>query len=329
VRDRNRQTGVLVLAADAFTIWWAMYLALHALSGDALWPVSTFHYVVHPFAWAIIFVLPFALVRRRWLAALALTGVAGWYLVTWLPQWLPPPAAVLLEEETIVRVMTFNIGNGLASADTLLPAIRAVEADIIGLQEVTAGQAEALTAALAGEYPFHVLHGLGIPGKGLLSRFPLIEAEMVEYHPGRPDLMAVVDVNGHAVRVVVAHPLPPRIHRTGFFFNENTRLQFARLVDQLDSGKPTVMLGDFNMTYLHDFHRMLRDAGLSDAFREVGQGFGFTLPARIQQLPALPFIRVDYIWHSEHFRPLAAFVGPDGGSDHLPVIAELLVPGAG
>jgi vancomycin resistance protein VanJ len=329
VRDRIRQTGALMLAADVFTIWWVAYLVLHALTGDALWPVSAFHFLVHPFAWAILPVLPFAVVRRHWLTALALTGVAGWYLVTFAPQWLPPPSVAYLEGEDVVRVMTFNIGNGLAQPDSLLSVIRAGQADIIGLQEVTAGQADALADALATEYPYQVLHGLGIPGKGLLSRYPVTEAEMVEYHPGRPDLIALVDVNGQAVRVIVAHPLPPRMHRTGFFFNENTRIQFARLVDQIDPAMPTIMLGDFNMTYLHDFHRMLRDAGMSDAFREVGQGYGFTLPMRLGQVQLVPFMRVDYIWHSEHFRPLSAIVGPDGGSDHLPVIAELLVPGAG
>ena len=41
-------------------------------------------------------------------------------------------------------VMTFNIGNGLISPDQLVTMLRASAADLIGLQEVSAGQAEAL-----------------------------------------------------------------------------------------------------------------------------------------------------------------------------------------
>ena len=57
-----------------------------------------------------------------------------------------------------------------------------------------------------------------------------------------------------------------------------------------------------------------------DAFREVGRGFGQTYPGagfsgnqRFQiggfSLPRW-LIRLDYIWHSPHWQPTAASIGP-------------------
>ena len=38
----------------------------------------------------------------------------------------------------------------------------------------------------------------------------------------------------------------------------------------------------------------------------------------------MPMLRLDYIWHDDHFRALNAEKGPSGlGSDHLPVVADL------
>jgi endonuclease/exonuclease/phosphatase (EEP) superfamily protein YafD len=54
-----------------------------------------------------------------------------------------------------------------------------------------------------------------------------------------------------------------------------------------------------------------------DSFREVGWGFGNTVDAR-----TILNNRLDYIWHSDKFVAITATTGPDGQSDHLPVVAE-------
>jgi hypothetical protein len=33
---------------------------------------------------------------------------------------------------------------------------------------------------------------------------------------------------------------------------------------------------------------------------------------------------VDYVWHTAHFRATDSWIGPSAGSDHLPVLAELV-----
>ena len=86
------------------------------------------------------------------------------------------------------------------------------------------------------------------------------------------------------------------------------------------------MVGDFNLTERHKAYRKLVDAGLQDAFRSVTRTPGYTVPARLAGIKTIPLMRIDYIWATSQFRPLRAWVGSDAGSDHLPVMAQLVSP---
>jgi len=59
---------------------------------------------------------------------------------------------------------------------------------------------------------------------------------------------------------------------------------------------------------------------VSDSFRAAGWGFGHSSFG--WRAPYLAQ-RIDYIWHTDGVVALAAAVGPDGGSDHRPVVARL------
>ncbi|MBZ0300947.1 MAG: endonuclease/exonuclease/phosphatase, partial [Anaerolineae bacterium] len=71
-------------------------------------------------------------------------------------------------------------------------------------------------------------------------------------------------------------------------------------------------------------------AAMGDSFRETSAGLGTTWPAARgdDDIPALipPVLRLDYIWHSRQLRTLSTEIGPDLGSDHLPVVAVLALP---
>jgi endonuclease/exonuclease/phosphatase family metal-dependent hydrolase len=220
--------------------------------------------------------------------------------------------------------MTFNVGNGLAAPARLARALRESGADVVGLVEVTQSQADALRGDVAERYQYSIHHGDGIPGKALLSRFPIRRSTPLELHPDRPDLLAEIELAGHRLRALVAHPPPPRLHRTGYHFTSATRAQFAEILKIAATGEPTIVLGDFNMLDDHEHHAQLVAAGFADAFRNAGGGPGFTYPRRHGRFPLVPFFRLDYVWHSAHLRAIRAWVGDDAGSDHLPVHAELV-----
>jgi endonuclease/exonuclease/phosphatase (EEP) superfamily protein YafD len=97
------------------------------------------------------------------------------------------------------------------------------------------------------------------------------------------------------------------------------------LAERARASAPSLLVGDFNKTPYSLLHRRLRRRGLRDAFREVGRGCGFTFPVfgRYKRIPLPPLVRIDYVWHTSDLRAILCRTGPDGGSDHLPLVAEL------
>ena len=234
----------------------------------------------------------------------------------------------------MLTVMTYNVGAGLARPARLGDVLRRSGADIIGLQELAPPQGAAIAALLADDYPHQALHATGIPGKGLISRFPLHESALLDLHPARPDLQATVNAPGGDLTVIVAHPPPPRIGRNRVVQSALANEQIARIATVASRGHPAVLLTDFNRIGWQAAYRQLRQSGLIDAFGAAGHGFGFTLPTRLSHLayrghplgavPLPPLLRVDYVWHTAHFRAVQAWIGGNAGSDHLPVLAELV-----
>jgi endonuclease/exonuclease/phosphatase (EEP) superfamily protein YafD len=166
------------------------------------------------------------------------------------------------------------------------------------------------------------MFGGGIPGKGILSVYPLHEVEQVHLYPGRPDLRATIRLAGRSLSLLVAHP-PPRNFRRGFRKDAAAMDQIATLIELAVARPPAILLGDFNITRYSRHYARLAGAGLADAFSSGGRGPGATLPTRVLGLPLRPVARVDYIWHTADLETLEGWVGDDSGSDHRPVLARL------
>lgn len=237
------------------------------------------------------------------------------------------------------KIMSFNAGAGLSKPERLVAMLRSSDSDIVGLQELDITQSKAIEDDLHPEYPYQVHHPAGFEGKGLASRFPILEHEQIDLYPGRPDLRCVVDLSGVRLTVIVAHP-PPPISFLGIGFDGRAKAQIEGLIHLARSSPRSVILGDFNAISWQDNCTRMRAAGLVDSFQRAGCGRGFTLPRRFgpwRRLESVgsmlrgrslyPFLRVDYIWHTPDLRCLRAWVGDDAGSDHLPVLAHLALDG--
>jgi endonuclease/exonuclease/phosphatase (EEP) superfamily protein YafD len=339
--NKHRKAGAwLWRLYEAFAVVMVLYLVISQSVGNALWPITVLAFVailLFPIAFVM---LPIAIARRRWFGVvLQLICVFAFILVLIDTRSLnqtaiAPPGAPTL------TVMTYNLGDGMASADRLVTALASEQPEIVALVEVTEEMAEAIDQDLSGQYPYQVLRGDGISGKGFLSTWPITDYEWLEFNPGRPDLRVEIDIDGQAVTVVVAHPPPPEVTRSGVQDRRGTRAQMDALLALVNANEgPLLLLGDFNITRQHNLYDEIAATGLIDVFHTAGKGFGFTLPARLQHLGVisdrladvriLPVVRIDYIWASDHWLPLDARVGPDAGSDHLPVIGRmaLLPPG--
>ena len=239
--------------------------------------------------------------------------------------------------ERVITVMTANVGAGLASVGEIEEAVRKADADIIAFEELPREQGKQLTATFADRYPASASFGDGHEGRGILSRYPLTSAHTVEIATGRPDVVALVDVDGLELTVVVAHPRPQKLSPGGLFFAFGSLRQMLRLGQNTVDSAPAVLLGDFNMTPRHPGYARLRDLGLVDAFGVAGKGLGLTFPTRvgvtkwsrnerIARSKIVPLVRFDYVWCTPDITVEAAWIGPDTGADHATVMARLRLP---
>lgn len=82
--------------------------------------------------------------------------------------------------------------------------------------------------------------------------------------------------------------------------------------------RPFIVCGDFNSTSQQWVYGHLA-RGLTDAFGAAGRGIGFTYHAR------LPFVRIDHVLASSEWAAVSARVPRQPASDHLPVVAALVL----
>jgi endonuclease/exonuclease/phosphatase family metal-dependent hydrolase len=83
-------------------------------------------------------------------------------------------------------------------------------------------------------------------------------------------------------------------------------------------GTPLVVGGDFNMPE-DDSTMAALGSTYRYAFDEAGWGYGYTRPSRY------PWFRIDHLLASPEWEVSRCWVGPDFGSDHLPLVAEFVL----
>ncbi len=280
--------------------------------------------------------LALALLARSRLAlttlAVAALPFALYYLPLFMPR-LPTP-----EPRRAVTVMTHNILAASRDTDRLAATILSQDADIVALQELVGNHAARLAPKLAATYPHRVIYA--DQGLGLYSRYPLRDAQLLTLGAeGSYAIRAVVDLPGGPVTVFNAHPRNPRIDWTpgagsllyvANFDPSRRDRAVASLVSAIDRVKgPVIVLGDLNLPDRSGAYRQLT-THLDDAYREAGWGLGYTFPEGLvwgRFWTPFPVLRIDYVLHSPEIRALEARRGPPSGSDHLPVVARLGLPG--
>ncbi len=320
---RSWQSVWQLLLLDIYLYLTAMLMTwgLSALTGDALWPVALWMNVIHLLLLPSFVVLPFMLIiRRHWIGA----GLAAANILAFL--WLfgslffptePRPVSAASDSQ-FLTVLTLNVAHGRAKPDRLVDMLEASAADVIALQELSNDQANAIRRDLSSDYRYQALYPDGEEGIGLISRYPILEDGVIFLDSQRPYLQARLEIEGQPITVFVAHPNSPVIDPFGRGYRPRSRADLEALASLIDSTQPTLLIGDLNLTDQSGEYDLLVEAGLVDAFRESGKGFGATFPSD------QPLVRIDYVWYSPgHFTATDAQVGEQAGSNHLPVIVRL------
>lgn len=302
------------LPRAATSVWllvgsfWAL-LALAVLV--TFWQGPYFFTLASPFRLHLVFALlvvgaPLAVFYphpRRWVF-LALPMAVG---VTFLP-YLWPHAADAVPDSGKLRVALANIYVGNPNLDRLSAWVQAEQPDLLAIMEVTAEhQAELERLPLAHKTIVARSSAFGI---ALMSRRPPERVEVLEEDTPFPSLLA----SWPEYRVLVTHPIPPVSRQA----REIGDQQIRRLLASLDDGAlPLLVLGDLNAVGWDQRLLPLREAGLVEARK--GHGFLPTWPA---QLPVFG-IPIDHIYLPSDWKSLDCRRGPDIGSDHYPLIADL------
>ncbi|MEU7659629.1 endonuclease/exonuclease/phosphatase family protein [Streptomyces lincolnensis] len=257
--------------------------------------------------------LAIALLTRWWAGvvwAVAVLGLLAWYIEPYGHSGEPGgrPLATL-------RVLTSNVEFGQATP-ALVDTVRRHRPDVVFVEECDPACDARLKESLATGHPYRqAVEGDGSAGSVILSRFPLKGTAAVLGTMGMPG--AIADVRGRAVRLQLAHPMPPLPGQVDVWRRE---LGALREVAASAQGTPTVLAGDFNASQDHAAFRALLDTGLRDAARLTGSGRTPTWPARTA--PTLG-AQIDHVLVSPDFSARdARFLDLDD-TDHRALLVDL------
>ncbi len=211
--EQRRPTRRLIarLAAallDLYAALLVIYLLLRLAVGDAFVPVALASQAIHLLLMPTWVAFPLALGLRRWPTAAALGLHVAVFLALFGPLLAPKTSAPPDETAPVLTVMALNVEGGRhTTPETLAAALRGSGADIVGLVEFSGALIPALAQDLPGDFPYLALDA--VPGKGLLSRYPIVaveELDLSNWHV--PTLLATLEVAGSPLRVIVTHVAP-------------------------------------------------------------------------------------------------------------------------
>jgi vancomycin resistance protein VanJ len=302
-------------------------IAWAALRTGDLWPPSTLllfgpRWVLVLLAALLLFA---ALVFRRRALLPAVPGfliaagpVAG-ICLPWERLGSEPPAGSSL------RVLTCNMHFAKTDSRPLDQVVVEARPDVVAIQEWRdSAQSEVL---LGNEWHTH-----RVPGLFLASRYPIRRAERLgESSTGEQGSVMRYDLDTPAGGLTVfnLHFATPRrgvgalvsFEQQGLSeirANSGLRLRQSEFVaaEARQVTGPVVLLGDFNTPPESIIFRRVW-SGYANAFSEAGWGWGYTFHAR------RTVVRIDHVLVGGGGRASTCWVGPDVGSPHRPVLADL------
>lgn len=273
------------------------------------------HFVVQYAVAAFILALVLMVRNRPMLATVALM-IGLLQVVRLVPWWTHPevPDAVVATER--LTIMQFNVNIEHRHPDRVVEWVLAQDPDVVVLIEVTAKWSKPLTA-LGARYP-NVMIGMPPGGSGVAvfakgpKRIMRLEALGDAWCPAV--VLRIPQTTGPSPLALIATHLRSPI-TPGDAVARNRQL--AALVRRI-AAEPAlhkIVVGDLNITRWSPLYAQLTDvAGVRDG--QEGFGFGASWPSLFGRWLGIP---IDQTLVSAGIRVVHRAVGPNLGSDHLPV----------
>jgi endonuclease/exonuclease/phosphatase (EEP) superfamily protein YafD len=306
-----------------------------------LWPLVPQATILAPMApqcavLGLLLAIPAVISGRRRLAALSL-AVAAWNAqVIWADVSPFRAARSAAAGETVLKLVNFNLRFSNQRLDVVAEYLIASDADVIGLVEVTP-ISKAVLDGLKSVYPYSV-DCIGQQGcqSMLFSKLPLKSAYAGPVDGRYPTIaMAEVELAGAApITVGVVHVLTPFARKRGPLGPVDPGQPAPRLSDapDLEQSHQAANLGRFLQKQPRDFV-LIGDfnsapwSPMQQAFRAASglDNRGHFLPSWPTWIWSPFRIPIDPVFTGGRATVSAMRLGPDAGSDHLPIEAEIAV----
>lgn len=222
--------------------------------------------------------------------------------------WTAPATSV-----NSLTVSSQNIKAGSGSAVESARELASLGSDVISLQELDAGSAQRVTAALHTKYPYH----FDVGTVGVWSKNPLSQSQPLDLGLGwKRALTTQVETKNGSVRLYAVHAASARQKDHD---NRDEMLSQLASILRADPSRAIIALGDFNATSTDRAFLPLTET-LEEPNQDQGM-FGFTWPNK-----PFGFMRLDHILQ-RGLEVTSNTVVTTGVSDHRAVRATVNLPG--
>jgi endonuclease/exonuclease/phosphatase (EEP) superfamily protein YafD len=236
-----------------------------------------------------------------------------------------------------LRVLTCNVDQAVYDRAEFIRIIKDMSVDIVALQEFPAETKLSLPVGW---------NMVATSGYAIMSRFPLLTVKTVSVKRPKETwaftclLHAIVHTPNGEIDVCSIQLPTPRVglqhildrhtgvrpSRSGLLYEEtafrySVALEARRYIETLS--RPVIIAGDFNTPVDSTLYRSVWNDFIN-TFSEAGSGYGWTQRVAVGGFSYSA--RIDHILIQKGLSPLLSVVGPDLGSDHLPVISDVLMP---
>ncbi len=259
----------------------------------------------------------FALARSKkiWLLVSAFCIVIN--LAEIVPWYFPAPAFAGATPGQHLRILHSNVLTNNRRYSDVISLVKAEQPDIAVFVEVSTSWTREL-AVLSEMFPYSFQQQESENfGSAIYSKLPLKNSSVQGFSSQRKSLLADVKFQGKTISLILAHPTVP-IKQQSFIDRNQQLAAIGEYAAQVKN--PLIVVGDFNTTMWSPFYKnMVKTAKL----RNARSGFGI-LPTWPTFMP-LVYIPIDHFLVSKEIGVLKIRTGHNVGSDHLPLITDLVL----
>lgn len=294
----------------------SLLLPILAYLGHNTWYLELFAHlqIYYLVTLAIGSILLFIIYKKKYLLILSAL------FILWLSTQIFHTTKWNTGDDSSLRIVSFNLLSSNTNSAKVLEHCQQWshegKTNILFFMEVNAKWADELST-LKNKFPYFYLHpredNFGI---AIFSDSPLLDIQVLKLDSsGVPALSAKLELrNSKNLFLLGVHPLPPIGEH--YFKSRNEYLNKVSEMIKTVTG-PKIVFGDFNLTPWSIYYtRFTQSTNLQRAS-------GFIEPITWRSL--IFAFAIDHVFYSNDIQQSAFKVGEDLGSDHLPVIVDLLI----